>query len=68
MVLLNFADQAATIQVPFPKQGIWREMLDDDIRPTAYTIPVPGDNAMETVVLPSHYGYVFVLQADAPAS
>ena len=59
MVLLNFSDQARSVSVPFPKAGVWKELIDDSVR--TLTINVPSDGAMETVSVPSNYGLVFFL-------
>ena len=59
MVVLNFSDNRNSISIPFPKAGVWREMVDDDKR--TLTLNVPSDGAMVTVQgVPSHYGFVFV--------
>jgi maltooligosyltrehalose trehalohydrolase len=58
MVLLNFADTAGTITVPFPKGGTWKEMIDADIR--VQTLAISADNATQSVVVPSNYGCVFI--------
>ena len=55
MALLNFADSAGTISVPFPKAGTWQEMLDGN-----QTISVPFDGAVQTVTVPSNYGMIFI--------
>jgi maltooligosyltrehalose trehalohydrolase len=59
MVLLNFSDNTNSIAVPFPKAGVWRELIDDDQR--TLTVNVPADGAVQTITVPSHYGQVFVL-------
>ena len=61
MTLLNFADTAGTISVPFPKAGAWQEMIDADLR--LLTISVAADGANQTVTVPSNYGQVFVWPA-----
>jgi maltooligosyltrehalose trehalohydrolase len=61
MVILNFAGYADTIQVPFPKAGIWTEKLDDDVRTTSWTVSVASAGAVQTITVPSNYGWVFVL-------
>jgi 1,4-alpha-glucan branching enzyme len=58
MVLINFSDTAATVSVPFPKQGTWREMIDVDVRDLK--IVVPADGAKRDIIVPSNYGMVFV--------
>jgi maltooligosyltrehalose trehalohydrolase len=58
MVLLNFADTAGTVTVPFPKVGTWKEMIDADIR--VQTLAIPADGATQSVAVPSNYGCVFV--------
>jgi hypothetical protein len=58
MVLLNFADSAGTITVPFPKAGAWKEMIDADIR--GQTLSVPSDGANQTLVVLSNFGCAFL--------
>jgi 1,4-alpha-glucan branching enzyme len=60
MVVLNFADSAGTITLPFPKAGTWREMIDDDKR--LLTIAVAADGETHSVTVNSNYGMVFVRQ------
>ena len=52
-------------QVPFPKAGVWTEMLDADIR-SALTISVGAANDLQTITVRSHYGLVFLLLAEKP--
>jgi 1,4-alpha-glucan branching enzyme len=59
-VLLNFADAAGQISVPFPKAGTWQEMLDADQR--SYSVTVAADGDVQTIAVPSNYGMVFVRQ------
>ncbi len=61
MVILNFAAYADTIQVPFPKAGLWTEKLDEKDRPSPMTIPVAFPGAVQGVTVPSNYGYIFLL-------
>jgi 1,4-alpha-glucan branching enzyme len=58
MVLLNFSPNAATITVPFPKAGIWTEMVNADVSPTSLNVAVSG--SLQSVTVPSWYGYVFL--------
>jgi maltooligosyltrehalose trehalohydrolase len=60
-VLLNFASAAGQISVPFPKAGKWLEMLDADQR--SLEIDVTTDGAVQTIVVPSNYGMVFIRQS-----
>ncbi len=60
MVLLNFANSSGQISVPFPKAGMWREMLDDDQRSLILTVANDGD--MQDIAVPSNYGMVFIRQ------
>jgi hypothetical protein len=60
MVLLNFGAGDATLSLPFPQAGSWREMLDDDVRPSHYDLFVASDGASQTITVPSHYGFVFI--------
>ena len=59
MVLVNFADSAGTISIPFPKAGTWTEMLDADMR--NLTLNVAAAGAVQTITVPSNYGMIFVL-------
>ncbi len=59
MVVLNFGHTEGTIQLPFPKAGIWTEMLDADTSPMP-PIQIASDQATATVNVPPNYGYVFV--------
>jgi maltooligosyltrehalose trehalohydrolase len=61
MVIINFASYADTIEVPFPKAGTWTEMIDGDVRTTPWIINVAADNAIQSVTVPSNYGFVFAL-------
>ena len=62
MVALNFGDAAADIQLPFPRRGVWREMLDDDVRSTPFAINISAQGAVQRITVPSHYGWVLILQ------
>lgn len=59
LVLLNFSDGEQSVNVRFPSEGTYREMLDDDVRVTPFTITVNDDTPV-TITVPSNYGYVFV--------
>jgi maltooligosyltrehalose trehalohydrolase len=59
MVLSNFSDNDGFISVPFPKAGVWRELIDEDVR--TLTITVDSDGDFKNVPVHSHYGAVFVL-------
>ena len=60
MVILNFSGTSDKIRIPFPKAGPWTEMLDQTIAPPqVITVATAGD--LQTVTVPSNYGYVFVL-------
>jgi maltooligosyltrehalose trehalohydrolase len=61
MVLLNFAANGATINVPFPKAGVWTEQLDADARPEPWTINVASAGDAQSIDVPSNYGCIFVL-------
>ena len=60
MVLLNFGNDGAQITLPFPKAGKWQEMLDADQR--SLVVTVANDNDPQTIVVPSHYGMIFIRQ------
>jgi 1,4-alpha-glucan branching enzyme len=62
MVLLNFGDATAEIQLPFPRKGTWREMLDNDVRENPLAVIVTAQGELQQVSVPSHYGQVYVLQ------
>jgi maltooligosyltrehalose trehalohydrolase len=61
MVILNFGGTAATINLPFPKTGIWTEKLDAPFRPAPLTITVAASGDTQPVTVPSNYGCVFIL-------
>jgi 1,4-alpha-glucan branching enzyme len=61
MVILNFASNADTIQVPFPKAGTWTEKLDENVRPTPWTVDVASAGDVERITVPSNYGCIFVV-------
>jgi len=58
MVVLNFDDAVRTIRLPFPKAGVWREMLDADVR--SLDITVGADGEQQGINVPSNYGMVFM--------
>ena len=60
LVLLNFSDQDQSISVPFPTPGVYRKMIDNDVRPAPFEITVNAANQMATVDVPPNYGYIFV--------
>jgi len=61
MVILNFASSPDTIQVPFPKAGVWTERLDDDVRTIPWTVSITAAGASQSITVPSHYGCIFLL-------
>lgn len=61
MVVLNFNSSDTTIQLPFPKAGVWTEQIDATFRPAPLTVNVAAAGDTTTVAVPSNYGYVFVL-------
>ena len=60
MVFLNFSDREQSILVPFPEPGIYRELIDHDVRPSPFDVYVGTANQPVPVDVPSNYGYVFV--------
>ena len=56
MVFLNFSDGVRSIEVPFPKPGTYREMIDDGARSAPYEISIASANQMVRVDVPSNYG------------
>jgi maltooligosyltrehalose trehalohydrolase len=61
MVILNFASDADTIPVPFPKAGAWTERLDENFRPAPLQVNVSAAGAVQRITVPSNYGYIFQL-------
>ena len=61
MVILNFASHTDTIEVPFPKAGVWTEKLDEDVRSSPLTVQVDSAGAPQRITVPSNYGFVFLL-------
>jgi maltooligosyltrehalose trehalohydrolase len=64
MVLLNFSDGPATLSVPFPSVGIYRELLDDPFRlaegKVSLEVRVAGPGEVHPVFVPSNYGQIFM--------
>jgi maltooligosyltrehalose trehalohydrolase len=62
IIFLNFSDSPQSIAVPFPKAGVYREMIDDDARAKHLDITVTsaGELALLPEPVPSHYGQVWV--------
>jgi 1,4-alpha-glucan branching enzyme len=61
MVFLNFSDSERSLSVPFPVAGVYREMLDEDVRGQSHleiTVQNPGE--FHSATIPSNYGQVFV--------
>jgi 1,4-alpha-glucan branching enzyme len=61
MVVLNFSAQPGTIDVPFPEAGAWTEQLDADVRAAPWTIAVAAAGDVQSIDVPSNYGWIFVL-------
>jgi maltooligosyltrehalose trehalohydrolase len=61
LVILNFADHADTIQVPFPQAGTWVEKPDEDVHANRWTVQVASSGAAQAITVPSNYGCIFML-------
>jgi hypothetical protein len=61
MVILNFGNTGGTIDLPFPKAGVWTERLDAPFRPVPLTVTVAAPGDAHTVTVPSNYGCIFIL-------
>jgi len=61
MVILNFSGSADTIEVPFPKAGVWTEKLDESFRGAPLTVSVASPGDTQRITVPSNYGYIFIL-------
>ncbi len=61
MVILNFSGSADTIEVPFPKAGVWTEKLDEAFRGAPLTVSVASPGDAQRITVPSNYGYIFIL-------
>lgn len=59
IVLINLWNDAATITLPWPREGLWRECIDEAaaLQPTV-TVPAPADRV--AVKVPSNYGAVYL--------
>jgi len=67
LVFLNFSDSQRTLSVPFPIPGMYREMLDDDVRrPNHQEIQVTNAGEVHDVTIPSNYGQIFITPVLAP--
>jgi maltooligosyltrehalose trehalohydrolase len=60
LVFLNFSDAQTSLSVPVDEPGTYREMIDDDIRPGPFEIPITAPGQRIAVDVPSHYGLIFV--------
>lgn len=63
IIYLNFSDTPQTINIPYPRAGTYREMIDDDGRaPSHFDIIVSqdGDTVTLPYPVPSNYGYIFL--------
>lgn len=60
MVLLNFSGQPSSINVSFPRAGVWTEAIDADTRPAPRTVTIASDGDFASMTVPSWYGQVFV--------
>jgi 1,4-alpha-glucan branching enzyme len=59
IVLLNFSDADATLSVPVPAAGTYREVLDAPYRATPLEVTAAAGQAVNLTV-PSNYGQIFV--------
>ena len=60
MVLLNFGSQASSINLPFPRAGVWTEAIDADTRSAPMTVTIGRDGDAASVTVPSSYGYILI--------
>jgi maltooligosyltrehalose trehalohydrolase len=61
MIVLNFSENCATIQLPFPSAGVWTERLDADVRTAPWTLNVAAAGAVQGISVPANYGWIFVM-------
>jgi 1,4-alpha-glucan branching enzyme len=60
MVLLNFGSQVSSINLPFPRAGVWTEAIDAGARPAPMTVTIGHDGDSASVTVPSWYGYILI--------
>jgi len=60
LVLLNFGNDDAAVQAPFPAAGTWREMLDDSFRAAPLEVTPSQAGQAISLTVPSNYGQVWV--------
>jgi maltooligosyltrehalose trehalohydrolase len=64
VVFLNFSNNPATLTLPFPAAGRYRELLDDGFRTAAgqpsLDIDVAAPGEPHSVNVPSNYGQIFI--------
>lgn len=53
IIVLNFSQTSQTVDVPFPVNGIWADLLDSSISPTV------AGNWLQNWQAPSNWGHVF---------
>lgn len=60
VVLVNLWNDPATVTLPWPRDGVWRECIDGAaaFQPT---VEVPTTGAVVPVTVPSNYGAVYLL-------
>ena len=59
-MLLNFGGQASSINLPFPRAGVWTEAIDADTRAAPMTVTIGNDRDFASVTVPSWYGYILI--------
>jgi maltooligosyltrehalose trehalohydrolase len=60
LVFLNFSDAQKSLSVPVEDPGTYREMIDDDVRPSPFEIAIAAPGQRIAVDVPSHYGFIFL--------
>jgi hypothetical protein len=60
VALLNFGSQASSINLPFPRAGIWTEAIDAGTRSAPMTVTIGHDGDSASVTVPSWYGYILI--------
>lgn len=59
LILLNFAEEPRTIEIPFPEQGTYHEMIDQE-HASDNDITITEEQQRIIIEVPSHYGYLFL--------
>lgn len=59
-VFLNFSNTQQQLPFAFPDPGIYRELIDNDVRPAPFEVNINAANQIAQITVPPNYGYIFI--------